>query len=336
MGHEVVFAGNQSQHRYVHSVFPDLSVLDLPGYNVRYSRSRNTLLLKILSQLPGIHRSILLEKKWLAETIKKQRIDAVISDNRYGLYHAEIPCVIMTHQLQILSGSGWPFDALLRRIHYRYLQKFNECWIVDVPDTDLNLSGIMGHPVQMPKMRIRYLGLLSQFTPELQRSLRSEPEVLVLLSGAEPQREILAGQLWKKTLSSDYPIVFVAGSEDAETPEWIPEQVHFYTRISGAVLAQELRHADYVICRSGYSSIMDLLALGKRGILIPTPGQTEQEYLAKHMHRMGLFPEARQHKFDIDTSLLNAGLFAYVQYDFRDAFSLHKRILQEWMQTFPK
>lgn len=336
LGNEVIFAGNLSQQRYVQSVFSDLSVLDLPGYNVRYSRNRNTLLLKILSQLPRIHRSIRSEKKWLAATIETHKIDAVISDNRYGLYHAGVPCVIMTHQLQVLSGSGWPFDALLRKIHYRYLQKFKECWIVDVPDTERNLSGIMGHPAVLPKIRTRYLGLLSQFKPQLPRTVRPEPEVLILLSGAEPQREILAGQLWKKALSSDYPIVFIAGSEDADTPEWIPEHVHFYNRISGAVLAQELMYADYVICRSGYSSIMDLVALGKRAILIPTPGQTEQEYLAKHMQSLGLFPEARQHKFDIDTSVLNAGLFSYLSYDFSEAFSMHKRMLQEWIQSISK
>lgn len=333
MGHEVLFAGDGSQQRFVAAHFPDMIFLNLEGYNVRYSRNKRTLLLKIISQIPAIQRSIRRERKWLAKAVTEFRIDAVISDNRYGLYHPEIPCAIMTHQLQILSGSGWPIDALLLRLHYRYLQRFRECWIVDVPDKDHNLSGIMGHPSIMPKLRIRYLGLLSRFQPELSPPVRKDPEILILLSGAEPQREILSEQLWKKALTSDHTIVFVAGSEQADTPEYIPEHIHFYTRISGDLLSQELRQADYVICRSGYSSIMDLVALGKRAILIPTPGQTEQEFLAKHMHKMGLFPAARQQKFDIDTSVLNAGLFPYTNHDFSGAFTLHVRMLDEWLSA---
>lgn len=333
MGHEVLFAGDSSQQRFAATHFPDLIFLNLEGYKVRYSRNKRTLLLKIISQIPAIHRSIRRERKWLAKAVSEHRIDAVVSDNRYGLYHPEIPCVIMTHQLQILSGLGWPIDAMLLRLHYRYLQRFGECWIVDVPDKEYNLSGIMGHPMLMPKVRTRYMGLLSRFQPEICRQPRKDPEILILLSGAEPQREILAEQLWKKALTSDHTIVFVAGSEQADTPEYIPEHIHFYGRISGNLLSRELRQADYVICRSGYSSIMDLVALGKRAILIPTPGQTEQEFLAKHMQKMGLFPTARQQKFDIDTSLLNAGLFPYVNHDFREAFSLHVRMLSEWLSA---
>lgn len=333
MGHEVLFAGDNSQQRFVAGHFPALTFLHLRGYNVRYSRKKSTLLLKIISQIPSILRSIRYERKWLTRAIEEHRIDAVISDNRYGLYHAHIPCVIMTHQLQVLSGSGWPIDALLLRLHYRYLQRFRECWIVDVADEKHNLSGIMGHPSMMPLMRTRYIGLLSQFRPDTNRPLRKDPEVLILLSGAEPQRGIWAAQLWKKALKSDHSIVFVAGSEQAEIPEYIPSHVHFYDRLSGTALTRELDHADYVICRSGYSSIMDLVALGKRAILIPTPGQTEQEYLAKHMQEMGLFPAARQQKFDIDTSIVNAGLFPYATHDFSEAFSIHTRMLEEWLSS---
>lgn len=336
MGHAVLFAGNSSQQSFVKNHFPDLIFLDLKGYNVRYSRSKRTLLLKIISQIPGIQQSIRFERKWLASVVKEQDIDAVISDNRYGLYHPDIPCVILTHQLQVLSGSGWPLDALLRKIHYRYLQRFSECWIVDVPDRDTNLSGMMGHPSVMPALRTRYIGLLSQFHPEASRPLQKEPEVLILLSGAEPQRQILADQLWKKALTSDHLICFITGSEHSDAPEYVPDHIHFYKRISGELLAKELRQADYVICRSGYSSIMDLIALNKRAILIPTPGQTEQEFLAKHMHRSGLFPEARQQKFDIDTSILNAGLFTYAEHDFSEAFTLHMRVLREWLSVIAK
>ena len=54
-----------------------------------------------------------------------------------------------------------------------------------------------------------------------------------------------------------------------------------------------------VISRPGYSSIMDLTTLGKRAIFIPTPGQTEQEYLARYLKDKKIYFSMEQDEFDL-------------------------------------
>ncbi|MGC4058674.1 MAG: glycosyltransferase [Chitinophagaceae bacterium] len=334
LGHEVIFAGNNAQQSFIKSIFGDIEFVYLEGYNVTYSRNRRTFLLKIIGQIPSIQSSVRRERAWLSHIVKEKRLDAVISDNRYGLFHPEIPCVILTHQLQVLSGSGNPFDMLLLKAHYRYLEKFRECWVVDVADKKNNLSGKLGHPSVLPSMNIRYIGLLSQFATT--NPSEETDEILILLSGAEPQRSILSEQLWKKAVTCDYHCMFVAGSEQAEIPDLVPDHITFVQRLSGSELSREIAKAAFVICRSGYSSIMDLIALRKKGILIPTPGQTEQEYLAKRMHERGLFMKAKQTKFDIDTSVVNAGLFQFRQRAFGAAFEIHKQVLTDWLRAMER
>ena len=44
---------------------------------------------------------------------------------------------------------------------------------------------------------------------------------------------------------------------------------------------------------------MDLAKLGKKAFFIPTPGQYEQEYLAKKLKKQGLVPFAKQESFKL-------------------------------------
>lgn len=335
LGHKIIFAGNESQCTHAQSVFPELDCLPLEGYNVRYARTRHSLMPKIIAQVPRIKKSIRKEHLWLQETIRRHQIDGVISDNRYGLYSSQVPCVILTHQLQVRSGIGHYADQLLRKVHYRFLEKFNACWVVDTQED--GLAGSLSHPGKLPKIPTRYIGLLSQCAGKPQgRQDNSQPYILILLSGAEPQRSILADLLWKKALKSDQHIVFVAGSEDADTPSIVPGHISFHKKLSAEHLLIAIRGATMVICRSGYSSVMDLIALKKKAILIPTPGQTEQEYLATQLQQRRIAMKADQDKFDIHTSLINASLFAFTQEDFSTRFVQFRDVLENWLDAIAK
>lgn len=331
LGHTVVFAGNSSQQQYIKGVFPCIEILHLEGYNVQYARTKLGLLPKIITQIPRLKKCIKTEHIWLQKTIKTHRIDAVISDNRYGLYSMHIPCVLMTHQLQIRTGVGTSLDRILLKIHYRFIEKYNRCWVVDVAEDD-GLSGALAHPSILPKIKTNYIGLLSQCAGIKEKAKKDEDFiVLILLSGTEPQRSILSEILWKKAIKSDKHFVFVEGSENTVSPSVIPEHISYHKRLTEKELFIAIEAASIVICRSGYSSLMDLLAMGKKAILIPTPGQTEQEYLAKLMHEKKIFMSAKQHKFDIQTSLLNATLFPYRAIHYGNAFDIHKKIIEEWL-----
>ena len=136
---------------------------------------------KLLQQVPAILKAVRQEHEWLQEIVKEYAIDAVISDNRYGLQHKEVPCVIMTHQLNVITGMGDAADGVLRGVHYKYLERFNECWVVD-REKD-GLGGKLSHPKGLPD-NAKYIGLLSQ----VENTTVGQDYLLILLSGPEPQR----------------------------------------------------------------------------------------------------------------------------------------------------
>lgn len=325
-GHTVVFAGNEWQRSYIAETFPEVEAIHLDGYNVRYSRTGAGFMTRILSQVSGILNTIDVENDWLLNLIKSRHFDAVISDNRYGLYHPQVPSIIMTHQLSVITGLGAMPDAILRKLHYRYLSRFSECWIIDNPG-EINLAGKLSHPrTILPGCQ--YIGLVSQMRPT--GNIEND-YLLVLLSGPEPQRGILSALLWQQAQDYKGRLVFVEGSEKAKEPRHIPKHISYYKRITGGALQPLLQNAQMVICRSGYSTLMDMVALNKKAILIPTPGQTEQEYLGRHLHKQGIFYNMEQKRFDLQKALTEAEQFPFNSFALADAHDEFKQVMDNWL-----
>ena len=300
-------------------------MLPLAGYDVRYGR--RSAIPALLLQIPRLAARIRDEHNWLIDTVKRERIDAVISDNRYGLWHRSIPTVILTHQAGIRSGFGDWADRLLRALHYRLLGRFSECWIVDTEGPG-NLGGSLSHPSPLPA-RARYLGWISQF---LAPAVSTSPaDLLILLSGPEPQRSILSDRLWEQAGCLTIPVVFVEGSASA-TRSAVPGHIRHYARTGGAALQALLEGASLVVCRSGYSSLMDLVLLRKKAILIPTPGQPEQEYLADRLREGGMFYAAPQKGFSLDAALSEARYFPFRLPDDAGAHEAYKGVLDDWLR----
>src|SRR6188474_584553 len=101
---EVWLAGEGAQEKLLREEFSSLPFLPLKGYRIKYGKSGLTS--KILLQVPSILRSIKEENKWLNEQVTKYGFQAVVSDNRYGLYHKNVVTVFITHQLFIKSSLG--------------------------------------------------------------------------------------------------------------------------------------------------------------------------------------------------------------------------------------
>jgi UDP:flavonoid glycosyltransferase YjiC (YdhE family) len=326
-GHEVVVAGNETQRAFLAQAFPDLAQWPLEGYGIRYARTRATFLAGMLLQLPRMLRIIRREQQWLRQQLQREQIDGIISDNRYGLYHPEVPSVILTHQLQIHSGLGAGIDRLLRNWHYRRLGHFSEVWVPDVAG-DPNLSGTLGHPSVRPK-HVKYIGLLSQVA-DRGLALREE-HLLVLLSGPEPQRSILSNLLWEQV--QDYPgkVIFVEGSTAAAPRSSRHARVHHHRILPSEIVRETLAAASLVICRSGYSTLMDLVALGKKAILIPTPGQTEQEYLGQHLHQSEIFLTREQRSFCLNEALHAATAFPFRNIGLSASFTQFQPVVDNWL-----
>ena len=305
---DVWLAGEGSQEILLRSEFPDLPFLSLAGYQIKYAKTSAGLLWKLILQTPGIISSIMAEHRWLNQVIKSHQFNAIISDNRFGLCHPRIPSIFVTHQLTIKSPLGKWNERILQKWNYRYINRFAECWVPDFAG-EHNLAGSLSHPTIKPRVKVKYIDPVSRFEKREQREIKDQ--LLFILSGPEPQRTILENKIINEI--SHYPgtATIIRGLPLSESVIPSTGMIKFYNHLSTKELNEELEKADWVISRSGYSTIMDLAKLQKKSILIPTPGQTEQEYLAERLHQKEAAYRVGQDEFLLNPVLKKAKEFNY-------------------------
>lgn len=257
--------------------FPDFEFLELPAYNPIYPK-HESLNWSMAKQIPHFFSVIKKEYSLLKKWVDSGTVDAVISDNRYGFYSKKIPCVFITHQLNIqlpryLKGISF----LLKKINFSFIKKFSICWIPDKPDISASLGGHLSHEKNLP-FPIRYIGWVSQF--RFSNATKNEDQVLILLSGPEPQRTALEDILLQEIKQNKNTFLLIRGNSNLPDLKNPPHNLSYENMLTGKILQEKIESAKWVICRAGYSSIMDLIELQKCAVIIPTPGQTEQLYLA--------------------------------------------------------
>lgn len=254
--------------------FPELKTIGIEPYQIRYSKSL-PLLLKLFSDAPRIARVIKKEQEQLKAIVKEHGIDLIISDNRLGLYHEHVESIYITHQLRIRAGI---WSGVANRVHRYYMKKFSKVWVPDFEDRRLSLAGELSENPGLD--HVEYIGPLSR----LDREVKKEEGIdyLILLSGVEPQRGLLEEALCMAFRHTKKKVVFVRGSNTTATSTF-PEHARVVNLADAAGLSQLIADAKTIVCRSGYSSLMDLHSFQKKQlVLVPTPGQPEQEYLARH------------------------------------------------------
>ena len=300
-GKEVTIAASNAPATLLGTEFPALRQLSLPGYNIKYHhRSPAT---GLIFQLPRISRTIVQEHNCLEAILEQEKFDCVISDNRYGLYNRKVHSVFITHQLQIQSPWGSWTNRLSRYWHYRKIQKFNECWVPDLAEPP-GLAGELSHPRIMPKIHVEYLGPLSRFKVDAPGTVYPiNNHILVILSGPEPHRGYLEDKVIDQLVHYNGTATVVRGLPNSETHIADTNHITFHNHLSAELLFKEICKASLVIARCGYSTVMDMFILKKNCLLIPTPGQTEQEYLAKHLNKYRLMKCVDEK--DLDISRLN-------------------------------
>jgi UDP-N-acetylglucosamine transferase subunit ALG13 len=312
-GCDVWLAGEGAQERLLKEEFTQLPFLQLDGYRIRYSRSTVGLVFSIIRQTHKILTAIKKENAWLKKMIAEYDFDAVISDNRFGLYHASVPCIFITHQLAIKSPLGKWSGKILQKRNYRYINRFAECWVPDLKEEN-NLAGELSHPAKKPVVPVQYIGLLSRFnssSPPASGDGGKKGHLLITLSGPEPQRSILENKIVKEVSHYNGTATIVRGLPGSSSLIPSSNMIHFYNHLPADELNKEMLHADYVISRCGYSTIMDIVKLQKKSILIPTPGQTEQEYLSKYLFQKQIAFCVSQKEFSLNDSLVKAKQFTY-------------------------
>ena len=271
--------------------FPKLEVIKLPSYNITYPKKASNYKLKLIKNSPHILKTIQKEKKLIEAIVKTNTISGIISDNRFGVRHKNIPSVFITHQLRVLSGrTTW----LSSKLHQKIISNFDECWVPDHIGTK-NLSGDLGH-IESYQHSVKYLGPFTRFR---KLDVKTKYNLLVLLSGPEPQRTFLEEKLLKELKLYKGSVLFIKGKIEALQQKEINGTMVLYNFMTSTELEVAINESDLILSRSGYTTIMDLSKLEKKAFFIPTPGQFEQEYLAKKMKTEGIAPFATQNEFNI-------------------------------------
>lgn len=319
-----LLAADRAPLALLREAFPELPWLRFPGARIRYPE-KGPLLPALARQMPAFLSSARAEGRWVRQLHRQCPLSAIVSDNRYGVRLDGVPSAMLTHQVSIrvpgIPGAGMLVHAAIARL----LAPFDALWIPDLPGPD-NLSGRLSDRYGIPQ-QARFVGALTRFgqagsavdtasasaqdlaaaIPEAWRPLLAEGpfEALLLVSGPEPAADRFRRKLREQAVLSGRRLLLVEGLPDAE-PGWQYEGAmlrcaHLPTPVLEAVLAETPR----VLCRSGYSTLMDLGVYGNQALLVPTPGQSEQEYLAQRCTEMGW---ARWHPQDgMDLEAVFAG-----------------------------
>lgn len=307
LGCEVIIAADGAIKELLQKEFPGLEFINIKGYKIRYSHKRAWFNVKLFSQFPKLLIRIRAEKRWLKQAVEKYKIDAVVSDNRLGMSCSGIPSIYITHQLLIKTGNSYT-DRLAQKIHYHYINKYNTCWVPDWMGNN-NLAGELSHPDKLPAIPVTYIGPLSRFEKSVEQI---KYDCCFILSGPEPQRSIFENIILKDVVSYNCKAIIVRGlPQQAVLPEMSNPFIEIKNHLAAAELCKLMLQSKTVISRCGYSTIMDLVKLQKNAVLIPTPGQTEQEYLAAYLGNKNFFIAISQNDFCLHDILKMADGFSF-------------------------
>lgn len=305
LGCEVIIACNSTQKLLLQQEFPQLSYEHLQGYDLRYGKTRWGTPGRILLQLPKILIKINNENKWLNIFLKKQPVDIIISDNRFGFYSRSVHSVFITHQLYIKTAMGKITDRFVQWLNYRRIARFATCWVPDFKGANA-LAGELSNPAKLPLVPVQYIGGLSRLQTCANFSNMEPHDLLIILSGPEPQRTIFENKLLTELQEFAGRAVLVRGLPQSEATIERKGAVTIYNHAPSSVINKLICSAQYIISRGGYTTIMDIMKLGKKSIVVPTPGQAEQEYLALYLSKKQIVYRARQASFSLQKIMGNA------------------------------
>jgi uncharacterized protein (TIGR00661 family) len=300
-------------HSLLSKEFTGVQFVHLSGYKIQYAKEAASLAIKMATQLPKIFSAIKKENKWLQKTVDEWNIDLVVSDNRYGLYTKKCPCIFITHQLQIQAPARF-LECLLQKINYRFINRFSACWVPDFPlnsnsEASINIAGTLSHPKFLPKIPVKYLGILNRTGKILPNF--NKYKFLVLISGPEPQRSLFEKKIiqWMKQIND--PVILARGLPGNAATISVPKNCTVFNHLTIDELETAFHSCEYVVARSGYTTVMEILARAKKAMLIPTPGQTEQEYLAARLMNRQWAYTFSQNNDDYYEAIRKGEKFAY-------------------------
>jgi len=295
-GHEIIFGADGSIIPAIEKDLPGIMIIEIPGVRIRYSAALPQYI-SILLQVPHIVTASFREHSALKHLVRELKPDIIISDNRFGFFHKEIFSVFVTHQLRILVPEWAKFaEPAAAWLNRKIISNFDLCLVPDYPG-NVNLSGRLSHQLKLLD-NIFYMGPLSRFSGisagEAKTNL-PHSYCCLILSGPEPQRSILFEKV-SEALSGINLAVLCGSPAPGNTKT--RGNITFITDPDTATMKKVISGSSLVISRAGYSSIIELVSLGRGGVIIPTPGQTEQEYLGQYHNGRHGFITLKQNQME--------------------------------------
>jgi hypothetical protein len=311
MGHNIIVGSGEQHLALFRAEIPGISYLNFTGFKPGYSRYLPQYI-SLFLKTPLMFYHIIREHVRLKKIIRIHKIDIVISDNRFGLWNRNITSVYVTHMPRIPFPKPLRFLEIFGIVFHRVIiKKYSYCLIPDLPG-ELNLSGRLSHGIALPD-NVRYIGILSRFAETKLPGMHvSNPPLggpdsyreggkgekfhhnAVILSGPEPQREMLKQMLVKLLKNMEPPTVILGGKPESGRGIERSGNIIYYDHLPADKMIELIRSSDYIVTRSGYTTVMELMSLNCSALLIPTPGQTEQEYLSEYLSEKGWFRSIAQ------------------------------------------
>ena len=275
--------------------------VEIEGFSPRYSSSFSQSLALMFQSLSFLYRKRK-EHERTAQVVKEHDVDLIISDNRYGVRQKGVRSVIITHQLSPeLNGFPGFFKGIAARYFSKWISRFDECWVPDIPEGP-GISGRLSANRYGIK-NVKRIGILSRFE-KCKEAERYEYDHLAVISGPEPLRTMFEKDVTELFSRLGGRSVVVRGLPEGDIKGRNINGITFFDHLDAVKLNSTICRSRNIVCRSGYSSLMDLFRAGRRAFLVPTPGQPEQEYLAEHLSAsFGFITVEQKNISGIDTAI---------------------------------
>lgn len=296
-GFDVTLASDGRAEALLRAEFPHLIIHSLPSYDVRYAFK--SMFFNMLYQWPKVMLSIIQEYFSVKRLNKLHHYDAIISDNRYGCFQRKTRSVCITHQINPMT-SLWLTDRLGKWISHLLLSNFHIVWIPDDPD----LGCLAGPMVDQPPKHSKFIGFISRFTPNYGHAdTKAKTDITIILSGPEPLRTDFELKVMAQMAHFNGTWVLVRGKTEGQmTWQQLSPAARSIDYLTSQELEKLIKSSKFIVSRSGYTSLMDYLVVGSKALVVPTPGQYEQEYLAKNIPAGMPFIGSEENEMDIRTS----------------------------------
>lgn len=276
------------------------SFLEWPDIPLTLSKSVPLFYAKFTLSMPLAFRAIVAENRSLDQLLSRRHFDRIISDSRFGIRSRRVPSYQLAHGLRFIAPRrSVPVEFAME---YFYHRCFGRSARFVVPDfASPGLSGDLSHNLRfVTPDRISYIGILSSIR---RGAANDDIDCYVSISGREPQRGVLEDIVLRQVYDVPGRVVVSLGKPEEAGRSWTQGRATIYSYVNRRQQQELMNRARLIVSRSGYTTMMELAELGKTALLIPTPGQTEQEYLAAHHLARGTYYSVNQSRLDLPADI---------------------------------